>query len=212
MSSPTRCGLSRSLRRNQGSLGRTLSRPVKLNMPTCDRINDQSRSPFSLVRCPLRSCRTCCTQRTRSHEWTFHACKDASVSVMYSTVASCNTANLLQAPVNLMPHVSQWQFSQFSHAPHVWPKDGPFRSATGEGCAEWLKGSRVWFGLGLGTMLAHLDAAGHVLHLLVPLLEQLWPAHHDAGNPGTCAAGHGLSALQRLEGPCDLDAAGHPSA
>ena len=28
----------------------------------------------------------------------------------------------------------------------------------------------------------HLDAAGHVAHLLVPLLEQLRPAHNDAGD------------------------------
>ena len=52
-----------------------------------------------------------------------------------------------------------------------------FRSGTGKGTAEWLKGQ------------VHLDAAGHIFHLLVPLLEQLWSAHHNASNPGTYAVG-----------------------
>ena len=40
--------------------GRTLFRPVKLNMPTWFRMKLQSRSPLIFVRCPFRSPRTCC--------------------------------------------------------------------------------------------------------------------------------------------------------
>lgn len=48
--------------RNEGQY--TLLRPVKLNMPTWLSTKDQSLSPFSFVRCPFRSLRTCCSAST----------------------------------------------------------------------------------------------------------------------------------------------------
>ncbi len=100
---------------SKATWGHTLSRPVKLNMPTCDRMKDQSRSPFSRVRCPLRSWRTCCTRHIRSVEPTLaelaalvqctalwhHATQQSHSTRLLTSCCMCHS----QAPVNLLIHL-----------------------------------------------------------------------------------------------------------